>query len=66
MMADVSDCRGLIPKKYFETHDYEDDPHSLIPKNKAFKSDGTIPLDLAFCRWATIEAKVTMMPGWLF
>lgn len=25
LMADVSKCRSLVPAKYFESHEYEDD-----------------------------------------
>jgi len=30
MLADISQCRDVIPKKYLETHDYESggDPES--------------------------------------
>ena len=51
-MMDVSKCRELIPKKYFESHEYEEgDPETFIQKNVIYNDDGSIPLDLAFVRW---------------
>lgn len=56
VMADVSEMKDLIPKKYLETHDFEEDSAtSTIVKNKNFNPDGSIPLDLAVCRWMALE-----------
>lgn len=68
IMLDISKCRDLIPKKYLESHDYEDLQEGQVPvtKNKVFMADGSIPLDLAFCRWMAVERRVIMMPGSLF
>lgn len=72
MIADVSKCRKLIPKKYFETHECEPDfdPEKArtdskhITKNLIYMPgrDKVIPLDLAFARWMVIENKVAVMP----
>jgi len=66
MMVDVSKCRSLVPAKYFESHEYEGDPDTMITKNKIYTKEGKIPLDLAFCRWMAFEKKVIMMPGCIF
>jgi len=66
LMADVEKMRGIIPKKYLETHDYEDDPNTMIVKNKNYMKDGSIPLDLAVCRWLAMEKKVISMPNSFF
>ena len=68
IMMDVSKCRDLIPKKYLESHDYEDlkEGEREIGKNRVFMKDGSVPLDLAFCRWMAAERGVIMMPGSLF
>ena len=67
LMADVSECRSLIPEKYFQTHDYEpEDDRPPVGKNRLNMPDGSIPLDLAFCRWMAIEKGVTMMPNSFF
>jgi aspartate/methionine/tyrosine aminotransferase len=63
IMCDVSACRDLIPAKYFESNEYEDDKNTIIPKNNLGMP---IPLDLAFCRWIGMERKVVLMPGSLF
>ena len=65
-MADISECRDLIPSKYLETHDYEERKEPLIAINHIFTNDGKVPLDLAFCRWMAIERNVIMMPNILF
>ena len=53
-MADVSECRSLIPEKYFQTHDYEpEDDRPPVGKNRLNMPDGSIPLDLAFCTTST-------------
>ena len=54
IMADVSACRDVIPKKYLESHDY-DGEDSTIATNKVYTAEGKIPLDLAFCRWMAVE-----------
>ena len=33
MVADVEKCRDLIPKRYFESNEYEQDPDTRIVKN---------------------------------
>lgn len=63
LMVDVSKCRNLIPKKYFESHDYVDG----IATNKIYlPGTKNIPLDLAFVRWMGQENGVTMMPNCFF
>jgi hypothetical protein len=66
LIADISKCRDLVPAKYFETHDYEDDKNTTLAKNYVYNPQGKIPLDLAFCRWMGVEKKVVMMPNCLF
>jgi hypothetical protein len=65
-MADISACKDLIPKKYFESHEFEDDCGMPVSKNYIYKEDGSIPVDLAFTRWMALERKVIMMPICLF
>ena len=78
LMVDVSKCRDLIPKMYFEDHDYDkyDSPKpkdkDLIQKNYLYmpttgaNKKKVIPLDLAFARWMSREKGVTMMPNSFF
>ena len=64
--ADISGCLELIPQKYKETHDYEEVDDGKVLKNIIFMKDGSIPRDLAFCRWMAVERGVIMMPVSLF
>lgn len=66
VMAEISKMRDIIPKKYLESHEYEDDPNTSIVKNQLFMKDGSIPLDLAVCRWLAMERKVVAMPNSFF
>lgn len=68
LMVDVSKCRDLIPEKFLKTHDFEDlsEGQKPVPRNFVFMPDGSVPLDLAFCRWIAIERGVIMMPGSVF
>ena len=63
IVADVEKCRDLVPKRFFESNEYEDDPHTRIEK-----IDNGLPvgLDLAFTRWMMMEFKVAAIPGSLF
>ena len=67
VMGDITGCRDLIPEKYLTTHEYEaeDDPAPVL-KNHLYMPTGTIPLDLAFCRWMAIEKGVCMVPVSVF
>lgn len=65
LILDVSACRDTIPQKYLTTHDYEDDmpdKGKSIEKWRFSLPDGTIPLDLAFCRWLMVEFGVVTLP----
>ena len=69
LMVDITKCRGLIPHKYFESHDYEPEgaEGDKVVVNQTYMPDGkSIPLDLAFVRWMAIENGVSMMPGCFF
>ncbi|CDW87563.1 kynurenine-oxoglutarate transaminase [Stylonychia lemnae] len=66
MMADISECKDIIPKQYLESHDYEEDKNSKVNRNRVFMEDGRIPLDLAVSRWLALERGVITMPGSLF
>ena len=67
-MADISKCKDLIPKRYIESHNFEELKlgEKPIRKNRYVMDDGRVPLDLAFCRWIAIERGVVMMPCSLF
>ena len=67
-MVDATECRDLIPKKYLTTHEYEPkgDDRPPIGKYPLTMPDGSIPLDLAFCRWMAVEKGVCMMPNSFF
>ena len=66
-MADIRDCRELIPEKYLTSHEYEEqDDRPLVSKYCLNMPDGKIPLDLAFCRWMAVEKGVCMMPNSFF
>lgn len=58
-MVDISNCRHLVPEKYFKNEEFEDDPNTLIEKNDL---GDPVPLDLAFARWLAMERKVVTMP----
>ena len=67
LMCDITACLDLIPEKYKTTHDYEpEDGRPPVAKYRLNMPDGTIPNDLAFCRWMAIEKGVTMMPNSFF
>lgn len=63
IFADVSECRDLVPEKYFKQEEYEDDKDTIIEKNDF---GNPVPLDLAVCRWLSMEKKVVSMPGTFF
>ena len=64
-MADISKCKDLIPAKYFENHDYLPEDQR-VGVNRVNMPDGTVPLDLAFCRWMACEKKLAIMPNSFF
>ena len=59
IMADISELKDFIPKKYFEQNEYEDDENTAIEKNDV---GIPVPLDLAACRWFAMEKKIVTMP----
>lgn len=63
ILADVSELRDLIPKKYFKQEEYEDDRCTTISKNDF---GDPVPLDLAVSRWLVMEMKVVTLPGSFF
>ncbi|CAI2369728.1 unnamed protein product [Moneuplotes crassus] len=63
IFADISELRDMIPEKYFEQQEYEEDPDTTIEKNDFGLP---VPLDLAVCRWLAMEKKVVTMPGTFF
>ena len=65
-MADVSLCRDIIPAKYLASHEYEENIEAPVNKYHLNMPDGSIPLDLAFCRWMAVEKGVCMMPNSFF
>ena len=57
----------MIPDKYKTTHDYEpEDGRPPVKHHCINMPDGSIPRDLAFCRWMAIEKGVVMMPNSFF
>ena len=68
ILLDISKCKDVIPKRYTESHDFEDikECDKPIGKNIVYMEDGSVPLDLAFCRWMAVERGVIMMPCSLF
>ena len=62
LLADVSECRDLVPKRYFESMEYEDGPTSIVKNDFGLP----VPLDMAVCRWLMMEKRVTAMPATLF
>ena len=59
IMADIKELKDIIPKKYLEQNEYEDDENTTIEK----RDQGIpVPLDLAVCRWLAMEKKVIAMP----
>lgn len=67
VMLDISKCRDIIPKKYLESHEFEELKEGELPidKNEVYIND-KVPLDLAFVRWMAVERGVIMMPNSLF
>lgn len=67
LMADISECKHLIPERYLTSHDYELPENGpkigVYPLNMP---DGRVPLDMAFTRWMACEHGVVMMPNSLF
>lgn len=59
-MMDVSAAASMIPEKYFQAGNYEEDPNTLVFQKKF---EGRVPVDYAFSRWLAIERGVTVMPG---
>lgn len=66
IMADISECKDMIPQKYFESNEYEDDKETQVVKNIFENKEGKIPMDLAFARWMGYEKGVVFMPGVFF
>eukprot|EP00347_Sterkiella_histriomuscorum_P017445 403349344 len=66
MMIDISKTKSMIPEKYLQSHDYEEDLDSKLNRNKVYMPNGKIPLDLAFSRWLALERGIISMPGSLF
>jgi aspartate/methionine/tyrosine aminotransferase len=64
IICDVSKCKPYIPAKYLTTNDYED-PAKGHPVSKTVKHmpNGSIPFDLAFCRWFAVEYGVIFLPA---
>jgi len=64
-MADISECRDLIPEKYLNSHDYL--PEGEQPdSHRIYNTDGKVPLDVAFCRFMACEKKLAIMPNSFF
>jgi len=60
VMIDVSNCRHLIPEKYFDAKgNFEVNTEDKID---TMKFEGEVPLDYAFSRWLCIERGVSPMP----
>lgn len=66
LMVDISRCFDMIPKKYLKSHNYESSTKSAVKVQHHYMPSGTIPRDLAFCRWMACEKGVAMMPGSFF
>ena len=69
LMADVSECRNLIPSRYFDSHDYDEaneEGYKHACNHLYMPGEQRIPLDLAFARWMGRENGVTMMPNSFF
>ena len=64
LMADISECKSLIPAKYQASHSYEE--KQTVGAYELNMPNGKVPLDLAFCRWMACEKGCTMMPNSFF
>lgn len=62
-MLDIKECEDLIPDKYKQPGNYENDPNTLVIQ-RSF--NGKVPLDYAFARWLCMEKGLAMMPGTCF
>lgn len=64
IICDVSKCKPYIPEKYLTTKDYEDPAKGHpVSKTDKYMPDGSIPFDLAFCRWFAVEYGVIFLPA---
>ena len=68
LMVDISEAIPLIPKRFTESHEFEELKEGDVPVQKLqiFMPDGRIPNDLAFSRWIAMERGVVTMPGSIF
>ncbi|CDW90087.1 kynurenine-oxoglutarate transaminase [Stylonychia lemnae] len=68
LMIDITNCKKIIPERYLKSHDFEElkEGQSAVSRNIVYMPDGSVPLDLAFCRWMAVEKGVIMMPASLF
>ena len=67
LMVDISECRSLIPEKYLTSTEFEDpDDPNPVKKFPILKPDGTVPMDVAFCRWMAHKNGVVFMPNSFF
>ena len=55
MTLDISECRDLVPDKYYHD-DYTEGIHIRS------YGDEKCPFDYAFCRWLTVEKGVALLP----
>ena len=62
LLLDVNECRDLVPKKYFESNEFEEGPTTIVKNDFGLP----VPLDLAVSRWLMLEKRVTVMPATLF
>lgn len=63
VFADISECRDLIPEKYFRGEEYEIDPNTNIEKHDF---GVPVPIDVAIWRWFATEKHIIAVPGSLF
>lgn len=59
MAVDISANEHLIPEKYKQIGNYENDPNTIVIQRQ-FKDK--VHLDYAFCRYLAIEKGISLMP----
>jgi aspartate/methionine/tyrosine aminotransferase len=62
VMVDITKCMDQVPEKYKTSHDYEEG----VNKYRLNMPDGSVPRDLAFCRWLAVEKGLVLMPNSFF
>ncbi len=59
MAVDIAENEKIIPDKYKQKGNYENDPNTIVIQRQF---EDKVHLDYAFCRWLAIEKGISLMP----